>query len=149
MRPPESLSASAISLYLTCSLKYRFQYVDKLPRLTVSENQAFGVAMHAALNWLHKARKRGHNPPLAEVLQVFEADWYAQTQAEGSQHLLQGSSVRSEHQPESKSNHADAGQTRGFGGGFPILHQLGEEPATGRALLDQEFFPPVPEVADG
>jgi putative RecB family exonuclease len=84
MRPPESLSASAIQLYLTCSLKYRFQYVDRLPRLTLSENQAFGTAIHAALNWLHKARKRGHNPPLAEVLQVFDGDWYAQTQAEGT-----------------------------------------------------------------
>src|SRR5436309_3083892 len=84
MPPPDSLSATAIQLYLTCSLKYRFQYVDRLPRLTLSENQAFGTAIHAALNWLHKARKRGHNPPLAEVLQVFEADWYAQTQAEGT-----------------------------------------------------------------
>jgi len=84
MRPPEALSATAISLYLTCSLKYRFQYVDRLPRLTLSENQAFGTAIHAALNWLHKARKRGHTPPLTEVLQVFEADWYAQTQAEGT-----------------------------------------------------------------
>jgi hypothetical protein len=84
MRPPESLSASAIQLYLTCSLKYRFQYVDRLPRLTLSENQAFGTAIHAALNWLHKARKRDRNPPLAEVLQVFDADWYAQTQAEGT-----------------------------------------------------------------
>ncbi len=84
MRPPEALSATALQLYLTCSLKYRFQYVDRLPRLTLSENQAFGTAIHAALNWLHKARRRGHNPPLAEVLQVFEADWYAQTQAEGA-----------------------------------------------------------------
>src|SRR5947207_14142684 len=84
MRPPETLSASAISLYLTCSLQYRFQYIDRLPRLTLSENQAIGIAIHAALNWLRKARKRGHNPPLAEVLQVFGADWYAQTQAEGT-----------------------------------------------------------------
>jgi hypothetical protein len=84
MRPPEALSATAIQLYLTCSLKYRFQYVDRLPRGAISENQAFGTAMHAALNWLHKARKRGKNPSLADFLQVFHADWYAQTQAEGA-----------------------------------------------------------------
>src|SRR5262245_882826 len=85
MRPPDALSASAIQLYLTCSLKYRFQYVDRLPRLTLSANQAFGTSMHAALNWLHRERKSGRVPPLAEVLQVFEADWYAQTDTEGTQ----------------------------------------------------------------
>lgn len=82
---PEALSASQLSLYLTCSLKYRFQHVDRLPRLTTSANQAFGTAMHAALNWLHKERKQGRTPPLAEVLNVFEADWYAQTETEGTQ----------------------------------------------------------------
>lgn len=85
MRPPEALSASALQLYLTCSLKYRFQYIDRLPRLYTSSNQAFGTAIHAALNWLHRERKAGRTPPLAEVLQVFEADWYAQTVAEGSE----------------------------------------------------------------
>ncbi len=85
MRPPEALSASSIQLYLTCSLKWRFQYLDRLPRTFTSGNQAFGTTMHAALNWLHKERKQSRNPPLAEVLQVFEADWYAQTQVEGGQ----------------------------------------------------------------
>jgi putative RecB family exonuclease len=84
MRPPEALSASSIQLYLTCSLKWRFQYHDRLPRVTLSENQAFGTSIHAALNWLHKERKQGRTPPLAEVLRVFEADWYAQTQTEGN-----------------------------------------------------------------
>jgi putative RecB family exonuclease len=87
MQPPEALSASAIQLYLTCSLKYRFQYIDRLPRLTLSSNQAFGTAIHAALNWLHKEQKSGRTAPLAEVLQVFEADWYAQTETESSQEI--------------------------------------------------------------
>ena len=77
---PEALSASALQLYLTCSLKYRFQYVDRLPRLAPTANQAFGTAIHAALDWLHKEQKRGRTSSPAEVLQVFEADWYAQTQ---------------------------------------------------------------------
>src|SRR5712692_1376157 len=75
---PEAVSASSIQLYLTCSLKWRFQYWDRLPRLATSANQAIGIAIHAALNWLHKERKRGRQVPLAEVLGVFEADWYAQ-----------------------------------------------------------------------
>lgn len=84
MGGPEALSASSIQLYLTCSLKWRFQYWDRLPRLTLSANQAIGTAIHAALNWLHKELKRARTPPLAEVLQVFEADWYAQTETAGS-----------------------------------------------------------------
>ncbi len=75
---PEVLSASQLQLYLTCSLKYRFQYVDRLPRLTITANQAFGTAIHAAIEWLHKARKAGREPLLGEVLRVFEGDWYAQ-----------------------------------------------------------------------
>jgi putative RecB family exonuclease len=75
---PETISVSQINLYLTCSLKYRFQYLDRLPRLSVPENLAFGSAVHAAIEWLHKERKRGRTPPLDEVLRVFEADWTAQ-----------------------------------------------------------------------
>lgn len=75
---PEAVSASSIQLYLTCSLKWRFQYWDRLPRLATSSNQAVGTSIHAALNWLHKERKRGREVPLAEVLGVFEGDWYAQ-----------------------------------------------------------------------
>jgi putative RecB family exonuclease len=75
---PEAVSASSIQLYLTCSLKWRFQYWDRLPRLATSANQAVGLSIHAALNWLHKERKRGREVPLTEVLGIFEADWYAQ-----------------------------------------------------------------------
>ena len=76
--PPESLSPSQMNLYLTCSLKYRFQYVDKLPKRTQSANLVFGGAIHAALEWLHKDRKAGRQPPLDEILRVFEGDWHAQ-----------------------------------------------------------------------
>jgi RecB family exonuclease len=75
---PESLSISQINLYRTCSLKYRFQYLDQLPRLVQSANMVFGSAIHKALEWLHKERRNGRNPPLDEVLRVFEGDWHAQ-----------------------------------------------------------------------
>lgn len=78
MLGPETISVSQINLYLTCSLKYRFQYIDRLPRPTIPENMVFGSAIHAAIEWLHKERKRGRTPPLDEVLRVFEADWTAQ-----------------------------------------------------------------------
>jgi putative RecB family exonuclease len=75
---PETLSISQINLYLTCSLKWRFQYLDRLPRLVQSANMVFGSAVHKALEWLHKERRNGRNPPLDELLRVFEADWHAQ-----------------------------------------------------------------------
>ena len=75
---PEAISVSQINLYLTCSLKYRFQYIDRLPRLVQSASLVFGSAMHKALEWLHKERRNGRTPPLDEVLRVFEADWHAQ-----------------------------------------------------------------------
>jgi putative RecB family exonuclease len=84
---PETLSASSLQLYLTCSLKWRFQYIDRLPRLSISVQQVFGTSIHAALNWLHRERKRGTPPPLSDVLRVFEADWYAQTNVTGVQQI--------------------------------------------------------------
>lgn len=75
---PETISVSQISLYRTCSLKYRFTYWDKLPGAHVSGNVVYGRAMAAALEWLHKARKRGRNPSCDEILRVFQADWHAQ-----------------------------------------------------------------------
>jgi integrase len=59
---PEAISISQINLYLTCSLKYRFQYIDRLPRLVQSAGLVFGSAMHKALEWLHKERRNGRNP---------------------------------------------------------------------------------------
>ncbi len=38
--------------------------------------------MHAALEWLHKERKKGRQPPLDEILRVFEGDWNAQVLGE-------------------------------------------------------------------
>lgn len=78
---PETISPSQITLYLTCSLKYKFDYIDRLPKATRSAALALGTAVHAALQWLHRDRKAGRNPPLDEVLRVFAADWHAQTTA--------------------------------------------------------------------
>jgi RecB family exonuclease len=79
MHTPEALSVSQINLYRTCSLKYRFQYVDQLPKLVRPAGLVFGSAVHKALEWLHKTRKAGGSPTVEQLLRVFEADWYAQT----------------------------------------------------------------------
>jgi putative RecB family exonuclease len=78
MDGPDAISVSQITQYLTCSLKYRFHYIDRLPKLWGAAAAVFGIAMHAALEWLHKERKAGRKPPLHQLLKVFEADWNAQ-----------------------------------------------------------------------
>ena len=74
----DHISVSQINLYLMCPLKYRFQYVDKIPRPWRVAAMAFGSSVHAAVEWFHKERLASRSPELTQVLQVFDADWYAQ-----------------------------------------------------------------------
>src|SRR2546427_6408852 len=78
MEPPRVISVSQVNCYLACPLKYRFQYVDKIPRPWRAAAMAFGSSVHAAVEWFHKERLAGRSPELTEVLKVFDADWYAQ-----------------------------------------------------------------------
>ena len=75
---PRTLSVSQVQAYLGCSLKYRFQYVDKIPRPWRVAAMAFGSSVHAAVEWFHRERMDGRHPEVGAVLQIFEADWYAQ-----------------------------------------------------------------------
>ena len=75
---PQVISVSQVSAYLACPLKYRFQYVDKIPRPWRAAGMAFGTSVHAAVEWFHKARMFGRSPEVADVLKIFEGDWYAQ-----------------------------------------------------------------------
>jgi putative RecB family exonuclease len=61
MEPKRVISVSQVNAYLGCPLKYRFQYIDKIPR-----------------PWRVKERLAGRSADMAEVLKVFDADWYAQ-----------------------------------------------------------------------
>src|SRR5262245_52069980 len=73
-----TISVSQVNAYLACPLKYRFQYVDKIPRAWRAAAMAFGTSIHAAVEWFHRERLAGRNVELTEVLKVFDADWYAQ-----------------------------------------------------------------------
>jgi putative RecB family exonuclease len=75
---PRLFSLSQIQTYLACPLKYRFQYVDKIPRPWRVAAIAFGSSVHAAVEWFHKERLASRTPDLTDVLKIFEADWYAQ-----------------------------------------------------------------------
>jgi len=67
-----------MSLYLQCPLKYKFQYVDGLPKPFRPSGLAFGGSIHSALAWLHKQRMNGNDASLDKVYKIFDADWYAQ-----------------------------------------------------------------------
>jgi len=74
----DHLSCSQMNLYLQCPLKYKFQYIDKLPKPFKASALAFGSALHSALSWLHKHRTNGNNVTLERLFKIFDADWYAQ-----------------------------------------------------------------------
>jgi putative RecB family exonuclease len=71
------LSNSQINLYSQCSLKYKFQYVNELPKTFKSSGLAFGSAVHSALSWLNKERMNGNSVNLERFYKIFDADWYS------------------------------------------------------------------------
>ena len=74
----DHLSASQLTLYLQCSLKYRFQYLDNLPKPFRPAGLAFGSAIHSSLDWFHKQKVNGNGVTLDVLLKVFDADWFSQ-----------------------------------------------------------------------
>lgn len=78
--PTDHVSVSQINLYLMCPLKYRFVYVDKLPRPFKSIELALGTAFHAAVEWWHKHRKNGSSPSAEDVARILTADLRAQAE---------------------------------------------------------------------
>lgn len=78
MDEPRTLSVSQVNAYLACPLKYRFQYVDQIPRPWRAAALAFGSSIHAAIEWFWTQRQFGRNPDVTDVLKIFDADWYAQ-----------------------------------------------------------------------
>ena len=71
------LSSSQINLYLLCGLKYKFQYIDEIPKRFKSSGLAFGSAIHSALSWYHKQMMNGNGVTLDRLHKIFDADWYS------------------------------------------------------------------------
>jgi len=74
----DHLSSSQITLYLQCGLKYKYQYIDNLPKPFRPAALAFGSAFHSALAWLHEQRMRGNGVSLEMLYKIFDADWFTQ-----------------------------------------------------------------------
>jgi len=74
----EHLSNSQINLYSQCSLKYKFQYIDEIPRPFKPSGLALGSVVHSALSWLNKKRMNGNKVTLEKLYKIFDSDWYSQ-----------------------------------------------------------------------
>lgn len=76
----QHLSSSQINLYMQCSLKYKFQYIDGLPKPFKPSGLVFGSVIHSVINWFHKERMNGNKNriTLERLYRIFDADWYCQ-----------------------------------------------------------------------
>ncbi len=74
----DHLSSSQINVYMLCGLKYRYQYIENLPKLFKSSALIFGSAFHAALSWLYKEELAEKKVTLETLFKIFDADWYSQ-----------------------------------------------------------------------
>jgi DNA helicase-2/ATP-dependent DNA helicase PcrA len=69
-----SLSASDLSLYLTCPLKYKFARVFGIPQ-EPTINQRFGILIHNVLERFHKEPPENEEDGLRELTHLFETGW--------------------------------------------------------------------------
>jgi putative RecB family exonuclease len=67
------ISYSQIFVYLSCSLRYRFQYQENRPQERMSINLPFGSAIHSAVSrYFETLRTRGTVEPLTVLQDLFE-----------------------------------------------------------------------------
>jgi DNA helicase-2/ATP-dependent DNA helicase PcrA len=69
-----SLSASDLTLYLTCPLKYKFARVFGIPQ-EPTINQRFGILFHNVLERFHKEPPENSEDGLRELNRLFESGW--------------------------------------------------------------------------
>lgn len=69
-----SLSASDLSLYLTCPLKYKFARVFGIPQ-EPTINQRFGILVHNVLERFHKEPPENDDEGLRQLTNLFETGW--------------------------------------------------------------------------
>ncbi len=69
-----SLSASDLSLYLTCPLKYKFARVFGIPQ-EPTINQRFGILFHNVLERFHKEPPAQESEGLARLNRLFAEGW--------------------------------------------------------------------------
>lgn len=71
----DHLSYSQINCFLTCSLRYKFQYVDAIPPAFTPVSLAFGVAIHEAVAAYYQTRLEGDELKPDQLWDVYRDCW--------------------------------------------------------------------------
>jgi putative RecB family exonuclease len=71
----DHLSYSQINCYLTCPLRYKFQYVDRIPPAFTAASLAFGSAIHEAVAAFYQTRLEGDALRPDQMLDVYRDYW--------------------------------------------------------------------------
>ena len=83
LRQQPHLSASSITTYIDCSLQYYFSRVKKVPIEFVSDNLAFGTAIHSTLADYYRAKMIGDRLALKDVHELFRQSWRKEAEGRG------------------------------------------------------------------
>jgi putative RecB family exonuclease len=71
----DHLSYSQINTYLSCSLKYKFHYVDKIPPAFSPVSLVFGSAIHEAAAAFYQTKLEGDELRPDQMLDVYRDTW--------------------------------------------------------------------------
>jgi putative RecB family exonuclease len=69
------LSYSQINTYMTCPLRYHFQYVEQIPPTFTSASLAFGSSIHEAAAAFYQSRLEGDELRPDQLLDVYRDTW--------------------------------------------------------------------------
>jgi putative RecB family exonuclease len=79
-REERHLSYSQINTYMTCPLRYYFQYVEQIPPAFTAASLAFGSAIHEAAAAFYQSRLEGDELRLDQMLDVYRDTWRGKEQ---------------------------------------------------------------------
>ncbi len=71
------LSATKITTYMDCPLKFKFRYIDRIEPETVAPALAFGSSFHSALKHFHTQIMSGTTPCITTIHDMFIEYWRA------------------------------------------------------------------------
>ena len=72
------ISASKITAYMDCPLKYKFRYVDKIEAEETPAGLAMGSAFHRTLKHYYNNLVKGQRLNMEEIERTFREDWEIQ-----------------------------------------------------------------------
>ncbi len=71
---PRAFSFSQIQTYLTCPLKYKYQYILKIPT-SAGSAASFGTSIHNALQFFYQQHMQNLQPTLNTLLELYKTNW--------------------------------------------------------------------------